>query len=190
MEPGSIAFLIGGAVIAVIAGSSDEPKDKYEEDVSQNVAESRWKGELIIGKILTDLGVKYERQYHIREDTHRFDFFLPNHNCLIEYDGEQHFDINSHYHRTDEKGTSEQKFKKQREKDVKKNNLAWRNDMKLIRIDHEKDVETIEHIIRKVLKLKYDRSKLPSDLLTCWNITYSSLNKYDYYIPWFDRLFG
>lgn len=56
------------------------------------------KGENLISKILIDNNIRYEQQYSFSECTNpqtqhllRFDFYLPDHNCCIEYDGQQHF---------------------------------------------------------------------------------------------------
>jgi len=55
-------------------------------------------GETKIKKLLTELKIEFEAQKSFETcrfpDTNalaRFDFYLPNYNCLIEYDGEQHF---------------------------------------------------------------------------------------------------
>src|SRR3989338_1284401 len=52
-------------------------------------------GELSISKYLTELKIKYEIEKTFDKCVHikplRFDFYLPDYNCCIEYDGEQHF---------------------------------------------------------------------------------------------------
>lgn len=51
------------------------------------------KFELIIAHTLDNLGIKYIREYPIQIDNknYRFDFFLPEHKIIIEYNGEQHY---------------------------------------------------------------------------------------------------
>lgn len=53
------------------------------------------KGELIISYILDELKVNYEREkrfYDCRDKNPLpFDFYIPEHNLLIEFDGEQHY---------------------------------------------------------------------------------------------------
>ena len=56
------------------------------------------KGEDKIKRILEELKISYTQQKTFTECKNpktntklRFDFYLPNHNCCIEYDGEQHF---------------------------------------------------------------------------------------------------
>ena len=56
------------------------------------------KGEMKIKNILNENNIQYiqEKRFSdcIFKDTNkiaRFDFYLPEHNCIIEYDGIQHF---------------------------------------------------------------------------------------------------
>jgi len=53
------------------------------------------KGEQLISDTLDSLGVYYIRQYSFEQCRYKrtlyFDFFLPEHNLLIEYDGKQHY---------------------------------------------------------------------------------------------------
>jgi hypothetical protein len=60
-----------------------------------NGRDGRSKGEKKISEILSQLGIEYEHQFYIKgESTHSnlaFDFYLPDLNIFIEYDGEQHF---------------------------------------------------------------------------------------------------
>ena len=56
------------------------------------------KGEIIIEKYLKSAGIKYERQYPIAIDSNinqtgkaYIDFFIPQYNLFIEYNGRQHY---------------------------------------------------------------------------------------------------
>lgn len=56
------------------------------------------KGELFCRTILEEQGVNFVEQYQFKDCINPktgkqlfFDFYLPDYNCLIEYDGEQHF---------------------------------------------------------------------------------------------------
>ena len=57
--------------------------------------------ELLIQQELKNRGIKYIVEHSfddcVYKGTLRFDFFLPEHQCLIEYDGRQHFDSTSPY---------------------------------------------------------------------------------------------
>ena len=66
----------------------------------------------------------------------RYDFFLPEFNVLIEFDGEQHFRYNSIFYKDKES------FEEQQHRDLIKNNFAKENHIVLIRIPytHLKDL--------------------------------------------------
>lgn len=165
--------------MANMRSAFNKGNSRYYEDTSNNSPKGKSKQEEDVGKILTSLGIKYEREYRIGDNDYRYDFFLPNHNCLIEVDGQQHFEINSRFHGKNQDETAKQKFQNQKRRDDEKNQLARRSGYKLIRIDHEKNLETSEHIIRSVLKLRYDKSKLPSTIKYSDNILYSCSVKYN-----------
>lgn len=50
-------------------------------------------GEMIVRSILLDNGIafEYQKRVTIADELHIFDFYLPNHDLFIEYDGEQHY---------------------------------------------------------------------------------------------------
>lgn len=55
-------------------------------------------GALAVKNVLIDLGINYIQEYTFPDCKNpktnqrlRFDFYLPDYNCCIEYDGEQHF---------------------------------------------------------------------------------------------------
>jgi very-short-patch-repair endonuclease len=65
---------------------------------------------------------------------YQFDFYLPQLNTIIEFDGEQHFSKKKHFHKTDER------FQEQVEDDIFRVNYC-KNKCKLIRISYnEKDI--------------------------------------------------
>ena len=69
-----------------------------------------------------------------------FDFYLPDYNILIEYDGQQHYQIAF--------GQDEQKLFLQQENDKIKNNWCKKNNIKLIRISYRQKNITINDIIK------------------------------------------
>lgn len=92
------------------------------------------KGELKIIQILSSLNILYEYQKKfesckITNKIMPFDFFLPEYNILIEFDGEQHF------HAIDFLG-GEERYKKQQEYDSFKNEWSRQNGYMLIRIPY------------------------------------------------------
>ena len=76
-----------------------------------------------------------------------FDFFIPSLNCLIEYDGEQHFRPVSRF-------GGEEGFEKLRQRDELKNQYSKKNGIKLIRIPYTMKNVEIEPYILKELGIK------------------------------------
>lgn len=66
----------------------------------------------------------------------RFDFYLPNQNICIEYQGEQHYKPFKHF-------GGENSFKKRVERDNLKRNYCKENNIRLIEIRYDEDVENI-----------------------------------------------
>jgi len=98
-------------------------------------------GERKISAFLRSEGVEFKREYFFKglyntTKTHLlfFDFYLPEYNLCIEYDGEQHF--------------SENKPQRQRENDFLKNAYCLKNNIHLLRISY-KDFNDIESLVCK-----------------------------------------
>ena len=94
------------------------------------------KGELKIKDLLTQLNYTFETQKTFKSckfpDTNHvayFDFYLPLQNCLIEYDGEQHFIQKDYFGDYAE-------FQSRIAKDKFKDEWAYANNIKLIRIPY------------------------------------------------------
>lgn len=105
-------------------------------------------GENIIANHLTNINVNFEREKKFEEcrgikRTLPFDFYLPKHNILIEYDGEHHFNAINYW-------GGEEKFRKQIETDRIKNNFALNHNIRLLRIKHS-DLKNINEIINNVI---------------------------------------
>ena len=103
------------------------------------------KGEMKIEQVLRENNILYEKQKtfidFIYEDTKahpRYDFYLPEYNRLIEFDGEQHF-----------KGTGwNRDLSFQQERDKIKNNYALLNNIQLVRIPYwERETITLDLIL-------------------------------------------
>lgn len=93
-------------------------------------------GEEKLQKILTEIGIKYERQKTFKDlknpKTNRalkFDFYLPDYNCCIEYDGKSHYESNGGWN-------TEENFQKVKYRDSIKNSYCEKNNILLIRIPY------------------------------------------------------
>lgn len=97
------------------------------------------KGQIKIRNILDNLLIDYIEEWTdngkcINPETNgflRFDFYLPDYNCCIEYDGEQHYKSNGGFFTKDF-------VDKVKERDKIKNNYCLINKIKLIRIPYTK----------------------------------------------------
>lgn len=102
------------------------------------------KGENRIALTLNRMGVVYEVQKTFTDLRRlRFDFYIPSKNLLIEYDGKQHFEPVSYGVSKSIKASDHDRFLKQRRNDIKKNEYAERNCIRLIRIPYYGDVVEI-----------------------------------------------
>lgn len=111
------------------------------------------KGEAAIERFLLVNNVSYLSQYvppdltnKSKKAHYRFDFFLPMHNLLIEFDGVQH-DKPVEYWNT--KFTS---YEKIQERDQVKNQYSAANNIRLIRVKY-KDLNNINQILERELQL-------------------------------------
>lgn len=90
-------------------------------------------GEEKIEKILISLNIKYEKQKTFSECKNfyslPFDFYLPDYNCCIEYDGVQHFEALGGWN-------TEEALQGIRYRDNIKNQYCKNNSIKLIRIPY------------------------------------------------------
>lgn len=101
------------------------------------------KGETKIAKILQENNVKFYREYCFDDGRYsdsnikmRYDFYLPDYNCCIEYDGEQHFRSVNFF-------GGEKSFKKRQFKDLEKELYCKEKNIKIIRIKYN-DFDNID----------------------------------------------
>ena len=109
--------------------------------------------EQYITLILLKSQIKFEREKtfsDLRRGKYRFDFYLPEKNICIEIDGEQHFKYIPHFHK------SLSGFKKQQERDRRKNSYCLANDIKLYRIPYDRvyTIKTFREIISEEFLVK------------------------------------
>jgi len=108
------------------------------------------KGEKTITKLLNEINIKFIKQKKFQNCKNirqlPFDFYLPEYNTCIEFDGEQHF-------RSIEKYGGENGLKNRQNNDKIKTNFCQNNNIKLLRIKFdEKDNIIKEKIYSFILK--------------------------------------
>lgn len=101
------------------------------------------KGERLISNYLDDKNIKYIRQKRFEDCKDKytlpFDFYLPEHNLCIEYDGIQHFEPCEYFGGVDG-------FDERIKKDQIKTDFCKINNISLLRISYKDDIKNkIEH---------------------------------------------
>lgn len=122
----------------------NETTAQYFESYIRSVVDGNTKGikglslgEMTIATILEELNILYYQEYKfldcINPDTGRvlpFDFYLPDYNCCIEYDGSQHFIVS-------ENGwNNKENLERIQYRDSIKNEYCKHNNIRLIRIPY------------------------------------------------------
>lgn len=106
-------------------------------------------GEIEICKFLDKNNIPYFREFKFEDCVNvfklPFDFFLPNHNMVIEYDGEQHYRPVAFGGR---KIGMEKRFIQCKFRDSLKNDYCIKNNIKLVRIPYW-DRENINEILTR-----------------------------------------
>ena len=97
-------------------------------------------GEYKIKQVLDRYNIEYLREYIFKNlPRYKFDFYLPNLNTIIEFDGIQHFEPVKRF-------GGVKMFEKIKIRDLIKDKYCLDNNIKLIRISY-KEVEIVEAII-------------------------------------------
>lgn len=100
---------------------------------------------LYIKNFLDKQNIENKQEYtiHLDDNYYRFDFYLPDYNLFIEYDGRQHYEPVKFYKQTDEE--AKENLAKTQEHDAAKNKYCEDNNINLLRIPYweTKNIETI-----------------------------------------------
>ena len=104
------------------------------------------KGEKIILNYLTENDITYEYQKKFKECKHIkpliFDFFIPDKNLIIEFDGEQHETLVEYW-------GGHIGLEKRKKYDKIKNDFCLENGIQLVRINHKKNIhKTLNSILK------------------------------------------
>jgi hypothetical protein len=95
------------------------------------------KGENIISKFLENKNIIYHKQYKFNDCKYKrklpFDFYLPEYNTCIEYDGKQHFEIIEYW-------GGLKNFEEIKLKDKIKTDYCYNNNINLIRIKYNENI--------------------------------------------------
>ena len=106
-------------------------------------------GEKNISNILKKYDIQFKKQKTFKDCKHkcklRFDFYLPDINTCIEYDGKQHFEAIEYF-------GGEKQLKEQQIKDSIKNEYCKNNNITLLRISYKEDlIEKLNEFLNKCI---------------------------------------
>lgn len=104
------------------------------------------KGEIEINKFLENNQIDYQKEFIFPNSRKRFDFYLPELNTCIEYDGEQHFIAKDFF-------GGEQGLLETQKRDREKNEYCINNNIQLFRIPYT-DFSHINQILNEIFKEK------------------------------------
>ena len=110
-------------------------------------------GEEKISNILKENNIYFEREKSFADLKHglfRFDFYLPNDNIIIEFDGEQHWNFVKHFYKT------RQDFMRAQENDRRKNSYFLAKNIPLYRIPYWEvyNLKTADDIFQEKFRVK------------------------------------
>lgn len=110
-------------------------------------------GELKVEEYLKNNKICYKAQYPVKLEQKMFsrnnlkiDFYLPEYNTFVEFNGEQHYKFKKMFHK------SKEGFNKQVERDKRLKDYCKENKIKLIVIKYNQ-IDKIEEILNKRLKI-------------------------------------
>jgi very-short-patch-repair endonuclease len=113
------------------------------------------KGELKLEKILNDMKISYIREHRFEKCISKkgtklpFDFYLPDYNICLEYDGRQHFEPVDIF-------GGKLSFVNLKNNDKIRDNWCFENDIKLIRISYNKEKDDINNLLRFINYNSYE----------------------------------
>ena len=97
----------------------------------------RSKGEILVANWLTDNNIKFTQEYIVKfpflvkkKPFVFIDFYLPDHNTFIEYNGKQHYEYVQYFHKTS------YDFTRQQIRDNVVRSYCEQNNIKLIEIPY------------------------------------------------------
>lgn len=133
-------------IICPIHGVFEQQPDSHLQGIGCPTC-SLSKGELLVNNFLISNRVFFKPQHKFPECKHKrvlpFDFYLPNYNTCVEFDGKQHYKPIKHF-------GGDEVFEEQKIKDRIKSDYCSKNGIKLIRIQEK---NKINEILKKELNL-------------------------------------
>lgn len=122
------------------------PRDHLKGSGCRLCGNCKSKGEMYIALWLRENNIEYIEQKKFADCKNikllRFDFYLTQHNKLIEFDGRQHFEPTEFF-------GGEEKFVIRQKNDEIKNNYALTNNIPLLRIKYDTNIASVNDLLKK-----------------------------------------
>nr|DAT84709.1 MAG TPA: restriction enzyme [Caudoviricetes sp.] len=119
------------------------------------------KGEFLIADILKNNSISFEEQKTFDDCKNpktnyylRFDFYLPDYNCCIEYNGIQHYEPTEHF-------GGEESFSEYKYRDCLKTDFCNKNNIKLLVFSYKDSVQKILDTLANSLKKEIIYERYP-----------------------------
>ena len=119
---------------------------KYNKKYCPICYYNKSKGEIIINNFLEENNIDYQKEFIFPNSRKRFDFYLPELNICIEYDGRQHFEEIDFF-------GGKQGLLETQKRDKEKNAYCLKNGIQLFRIPYT-EISNINQILSEILKEK------------------------------------
>lgn len=104
-------------------------------------------GEIAIATFLTNYNIDFQKEFIFPDlPNHRFDFYLPKENIVIEFDGAQHYAPNNFF-------GEEEGFLKTQIRDQEKNKFCLLKNITLYRIPYF-EINNVSQILFEILEEK------------------------------------
>lgn len=117
------------------------------------------KGEVKIFELLKLLNLEFQREFKIGNHNYRYDFFIPELNMIVEYDGKHHFEESSFFSREENKSSSKTWKEKRlenlariQERDELKREIALINGFNFIRLNYLEFDKISENLLLQINK--------------------------------------
>ena len=119
---------------------------KYNKKYCPICYYNKSKGEIVINNFLEENNIDYQKEFIFPNSRKRFDFYLPELNICIEYDGRQHFEEIDFF-------GGKQGLLETQKRDKEKNAYCLKNGIQLFRIPYT-EISNINQILSEILKEK------------------------------------
>lgn len=127
--------------------SPDKFLHRYKKEYCPICYYKKSKGEILIMNFLKNHNIRYQKEFNFKDLPRlRFDFYLPDFNTCIEFDGKQHFEAIDFF-------GGEEQWVETQQRDGYKNHYCIEHNIPLYRIPYY-DIDNIDYILFQIFEEK------------------------------------